>query len=114
MFGEFVPILTSTKTAVLGPRDKDSWYLMYIGTRPEARGRGYARKLIENITVKADRDNMPCYLESSNDINPIIYRKLGFETVQKVHLKRGPKVLSLDIMVREPIQVVKEDESDES
>jgi predicted acetyltransferase len=34
----------------MGDRDDDSFYLVYIGTKPTARGKGYARKLIEHGT----------------------------------------------------------------
>lgn len=51
-FEEFLPLLHKTKEEVMGDRDDESWYLVYIGTRPESRGKGYARKLIEHITKK--------------------------------------------------------------
>jgi ribosomal protein S18 acetylase RimI-like enzyme len=51
-FDEFLPLLHQTKEEVMGDRDDESWYLVYIGTRPESRGKGYARKLIEHITKK--------------------------------------------------------------
>ncbi|KAF2204672.1 hypothetical protein GQ43DRAFT_135990 [Delitschia confertaspora ATCC 74209] len=101
-FNEFLPLLHDAKQAVLGERDDDAWYLVYIGTRPNSRGKGYARKLIEHVTKRADREGRPCYLESSNDVNPKIYRKMGFEEVRRIHLQRGPKNVDLDIMVREP------------
>ena len=101
-FEEFLPLLHHTKEEVLGARDPDAWYLVYIGTKSESRGKGYARKLIQHVTKQADREGRPCYLESSNDINPIIYGKLGFKVVKKIHLTRAKQTLSLDIMVREP------------
>ena len=51
-FEEFLPLLHKTKEEVMGDRDNESWYLVYIGTRPESRGKGYARKLIEHVTKK--------------------------------------------------------------
>ena len=48
-FEEFLPLLSNTKLDVLGERDNKSWYLNYIGTKPSARGKGYARKLIEYV-----------------------------------------------------------------
>src|SRR4051812_36343423 len=78
-FNEFLPLLHDVKHGVLGERDDESWYLVYLGTRPSAQGKGYARKLIEHVTKQADRDGRACYLESSNPINPAIYRKFGFE-----------------------------------
>jgi len=101
-FDEFLPLLHRTKEEVMGERDNDSWYLVYIGTKPESRGKGYARKLIEHVTKQADLEGRACYLESSNDINPIIYGKLGFKVVKEIFLKRDKEDLRLDIMVREP------------
>ncbi len=51
-FEEFLPLLHETKEEVLGERDNQSWYLVYIGTRPESRGKGYAKKLIQHVTGK--------------------------------------------------------------
>ncbi|KAL8935283.1 MAG: hypothetical protein Q9216_005502 [Gyalolechia sp. 2 TL-2023] len=100
---EFLPLLHHTKSEVLGDLDNDSWYLVYIGTKLEARGKGYARKLIEYVTNQADAKGHTCYLESSNDINPDIYRKFGFQTVKKIQLTGGPSPVNLDIMVRRPV-----------
>jgi len=99
-FNEFLPLLHATKESILGPRDDESWYLVYIGTKAGSRGRGYARKLVEHVTKRADEEGRACYLESSNDVNPIIYGKLGFQIVKKIKLKDDP--VEMDIMVREP------------
>lgn len=48
-FEEFLPLLGRTKAEVMGDRDAKSWYLNYIGTKPSARGKGYARKLIDYV-----------------------------------------------------------------
>lgn len=101
-FDEFFPLLHDTMHDVLGARETDSWYLVYIGTKASARGKGYARKLIEYVTSMADFEGRPCYLESSNAANPAIYRKLGFEVVETIKLAKG-KRSELDIMVREPV-----------
>ena len=49
-FAEFLPLLHNTKHEVLGKDDNNSWYLVYIGTKPTSRGKGYAKALIEHIT----------------------------------------------------------------
>jgi GNAT superfamily N-acetyltransferase len=51
-FKEFFPLLHDTKHNVMGERDGNSYYLVYLGSKPSARGKGYARKLIEHMTVK--------------------------------------------------------------
>lgn len=54
-FREFLPLLHVTKAEILGERDLDSWYLVYLGTRTASRGKGYARKLVEHITFQVSR-----------------------------------------------------------
>lgn len=101
-FTEFLPLLHDTKAAILGPRDPASWYLVYIGTTQRGRGKGHASKLIRHVTAQADREGVPVYLESSNEKNPPIYRRYGFETVRTVWLQRGLEGnVGMDIMVRE-------------
>jgi len=51
-YDEILPLLHDTKLEVMGKRDKDCYYLVYLGTKPNARGRGYARRLIEDMTKK--------------------------------------------------------------
>lgn len=51
-FKELLPLLHRTKGEVLRERDENSYYLVYIGTKPSARGRGYATKLIQDMIVK--------------------------------------------------------------
>lgn len=48
-FDELLPLLHRTKLEVMGSRDTDCYYLVYLGTKPKARGRGYARRLIEDM-----------------------------------------------------------------
>lgn len=102
MFHEFFPLLHDAKHDVLGPRDADSYYLVYIGTRPGAQGMGLARQTIEYVTSRADDEGRACYLESSNEVNPAIYRRLGFEVVRRIALTRAVKKVYMDVMVREP------------
>lgn len=101
-FTEFLPLLHDVKAMVLGTRDPQAWYLVYIGCKPAARGKGYARKLIEDISTRADEEGRPCYLESSNGVNVRIYERMGFDVRKKIHLQRAEKDIELDIMVREP------------
>ncbi|KAL6719204.1 hypothetical protein ACLMJK_003441 [Lecanora helva] len=99
-FTEFIPLLHNTKHEVLGEDDDDSWYLVYIGTKPDSRGKGYARALIEHVTKLADRDNRTSYLECSNPMNLKLYGRLGFKFVKKICLNRGEKPVEMDIMTR--------------
>lgn len=99
-YDEFLPLLNATKAEVLGDRDQESWYLVYLATREEARGRGLARLLIRYGTEKADAAGLATYLESSHKGNVGFYERLGFVTKRTVSLRHGEGV-EMDIMVRE-------------
>lgn len=51
-YDDFLPLLHHTKQEVMGARDDDCYYLVYIGTKPNSRCRGYATKLIEDMIVR--------------------------------------------------------------
>lgn len=48
-FSEIGPLLRRTKREVLGEREREAWYLVYLGTRPESRGRGWAGRLVGDV-----------------------------------------------------------------
>lgn len=110
-FNEFLPKLHDAKADVMGDRDSNSWYLIYIGTVPSARGKGYSRKLIEYVTDLADKDGLACYLESSTMTNIPIYKRFGFEEKIKITLDRAAEPVDLHCMIREP-KIIKDDSDD--
>lgn len=110
-FNEFLPVLHDAKAEVMGDRDDKSWYLIYLGTVPEARGKGYSRKLVEYVTDMADKNGEPCYLESSTATNLPIYNKYGFELKKEITLDRAEKPVHLQCMIREP-KIIKDDSDD--
>ncbi|KAF5092417.1 hypothetical protein D0Z03_002866 [Geotrichum reessii] len=110
-FNEFLPKLHDAKAKVMGDRDENSWYLIYIGTVPSARGKGYSRKLVEYVTDIADRAGQACYLESSTAQNLPIYERYGFEEKLLITLDRAQKPVPLHCMIREP-KITKDDSDD--
>ncbi|KAL1842071.1 hypothetical protein VTJ49DRAFT_6141 [Mycothermus thermophilus] len=101
-YDEILPLLHDTKAAVLGPRDADAWYLVYLGTKPGSQGRGYAARLLRDVMARADAENRPMYLESSSPANNAYYEKFGFRVQRDIYLQRGSAPVGLSIMVREP------------
>ncbi|KAH8735778.1 hypothetical protein BGZ61DRAFT_472175 [Ilyonectria robusta] len=101
-FDEMIPVLNHTKEEVMADRDSECYYLVYLGTKPNARGKGYAGKLIRAMIEKADAENRPVYLESSNELTNAYYAKFGFEVKRIVVFERGRDPVQLYIMVREP------------
>ena len=51
-YDEFLPLLHDTKHHVMAERDDDSYYLVYLGSKKSARGKGYANKLIAHMLEK--------------------------------------------------------------
>lgn len=51
-YNEEMTVLGEVKEEVMGDRDNECYYLVYIGTKPNARGRGYAGKLIRDMIAK--------------------------------------------------------------
>ncbi len=106
IFDEYESVLENVKLDILKDRDENSWYLTYIGTLPCARGKGFARKLINTVTDIADAANEPCYLESSKISNIPIYNRFGFETKRTVTINiHNNDIIELPCMVREPVAV---------
>ncbi|KAK8052106.1 hypothetical protein PG993_003491 [Apiospora rasikravindrae] len=112
-YGELLPLLHDTKRDIMGDRDDDCYYLVYLGTKPSGRGRGYATKLIEDMAVKADAENRAMYLESSSLKNNAYYAKFGFEVKKDIYMgmddswspsdeSTPPPPVRMSIMVREP------------
>lgn len=104
-YKEFFPLLHDTKHEIMGERDDDSYYLVYLGTKPSARGKGYAKKLVEHVTAQADLEGRATYLESSAASNITYYNKLQFFEKRVIALQRGDKPIQMHIMVREPQSV---------
>ncbi|CAJ2513699.1 Uu.00g018180.m01.CDS01 [Anthostomella pinea] len=107
-YDELMPVLHRTKHEVMGERDDDCYYLVYLGTKPSGQRRGYGRKLINHMAAKddekqADAEGRAMYLESSSEKNNGYYKKFGFEIKRDIYLgANSPSPVRLTIMVREP------------
>lgn len=59
--------------------DGRHYYLQTMGVDPAYKGQGVGRLLLEHLCALADRDGVPAYLETSNEVNLGFYRRFGFE-----------------------------------
>ena len=84
-----------TKQSISRPH----WLLMFLGVEPKHHGKGLGGQLIAPILARADREGVPCYLESNNERNLTFYKRHGFEIVGQVQIPDGPPAWG---MRREP------------
>jgi GNAT superfamily N-acetyltransferase len=64
--------------ATLHPREPHR-YLAFIAVDPALQGRGIGAALLTPALAAADRDGVPCYLETPFERTLPFYRRLGFE-----------------------------------
>jgi GNAT superfamily N-acetyltransferase len=81
------------------PREPPHWYLVLLGTDPDARGHGLGSAMLQPVLERCDAEGVGAYLESSKPRNLDFYARLGFRTVGELQLPRGPKMWP---MWREP------------
>jgi GNAT superfamily N-acetyltransferase len=55
------------------------YYVSFLGTHPDSRGRGLGMGLLAEVVAQADDEGRPTYLESTNPDNNVRYQRLGFE-----------------------------------
>ena len=66
------------------------WYLHYVGVRPEHQGKGHGGRIIRAQTAVADREGLPCWLETATPENVPLYERLGFVTQVEWDVPGGP------------------------
>ena len=82
-------------------QDPRHWYLFILGVDPPRQGQGVGGTLLAPTLERADRERLPCYLETMKERNVAFYRKHGFEVVVEDDLPNGaPRFWT---MRREPI-----------
>jgi GNAT superfamily N-acetyltransferase len=57
------------------------WYLALLGVSPRRQGQGIGRALLTPVLRRADREALPCYLETFVSENVPFYERRGFRVV---------------------------------
>ena len=73
------------------------WYLLGLGVSPLYQGQGVGGSLIQPILERADKEGLPCYLETDTDGAVRFYQRHGFEI-----LRTGEQPVKFWTMKREP------------
>ncbi len=95
-----LPLVLARHRAVARASAGTSWHLAFLATAPEFRGHGLARSLLDRQLHRCDQDGTPAWLETTDPVNPPIYRRFGFETVG--HIEDAAWLPGLWVMRREP------------
>lgn len=74
-----------TKLAARHPH-QPYWYLQALATRPDQRGQGHARRLLNEKFDEADANCLLLGLETSSLANVAYYERLGFALVNEARL----------------------------
>jgi GNAT superfamily N-acetyltransferase len=61
------------------------WYLMMLGVDPDRQNCGVGSALLQPVLAQADRDKLPCYLETSTAAAVRFYQRQGFEVVETIN-----------------------------
>ena len=62
------------------------WFLQAIGVDPVHQGKGYASSLLKPTLARIDRENLPCYLDTAEEKNVLIYRRYGFKVLEEAEI----------------------------
>jgi ribosomal protein S18 acetylase RimI-like enzyme len=78
--------------------------IVAIATHPDARGRGLASAILNEITARADAEGRAVFLEASPNGVEAFYRdRHGFETLEEMRFDFGERGrLDVPLMVRRP------------
>lgn len=78
------------------PHDEPHYYLSFVATHDDHRGRGIGEQLLAQNLTLVDAEHMPAYLESSNPKNLERYGRLGFEPLGEFSMPdNGPPVTTM-------------------
>ena len=78
-FGAALPRGLKVQGSIDAHRPKGRfWYLHYVGVRPDHQGKGHGGRIIRAQTAMADREGLPCWLETATRENVPLYERLGF------------------------------------
>ena len=71
----------------------DHWYLAVLGVHPEHQGQGWGTQLVRHGLVRAQSQNLRCYLETTNRRNIAFYERHGFRLVgERTVVPGGPGI----------------------
>lgn len=71
---------------------EDHWYLQLLATHPDWQRQGLGAALMAAKFESADRDGIPCHLETETLVNVAYYRRHGFDVHAEFDIPAGEHV----------------------
>ena len=92
LWRRFFLVARGTRQMEASHPESPHWYLFSLGTAPAHRGKGIGSALLEPVLDRCDSEEIPAYLESTNEKNIPLYQRHGFEIQGEIHLPKGPTI----------------------
>ncbi|KAJ4289013.1 hypothetical protein N0V90_011355 [Kalmusia sp. IMI 367209] len=77
---EYVAPVDAAKASVFR-KDETYYYVLFIATGSQHRGKGLAQVVLENLKERAQKEMKPIWLEASSPASRRVYKKCGFVDV---------------------------------
>jgi GNAT superfamily N-acetyltransferase len=81
-FGRFIAVTDELEQFHQEDAAGRHWYLALLGVDPDHSGQGIGSALIRPVLAEADRDALPCYLETAEQRNVGFYEQFGFDVLR--------------------------------
>ncbi len=96
LLGERAPVVLEglLRFEAAHPRDEPHYYLGFVATHDDHRGKGIGEQLLAQNLELIDAEHRPAYLESSNPNNLARYERLGFRPRDEFAVGDGGPVVT--------------------
>lgn len=88
MLGEFEGAVKRARKRGLA-RGELPYYIFFVGTRADCRGRGLGEGILQEVTVRAGREGRSVWLEATTASSRRLFLRMGFVDVEEVVMGRG-------------------------
>ncbi|ELR06499.1 hypothetical protein VC83_08488 [Pseudogymnoascus destructans] len=88
MLGEFEGAVNKARKHGLA-KGEVPYYVFFIGTRADCRGRGLGAELLAEVTKRAGQEGRSVWLEATTEERRRLFLRMGFVDVEEVVMGRG-------------------------
>jgi GNAT superfamily N-acetyltransferase len=81
-YKRFIDVFSAISHAHTHAMPEPHWYLSLLGVSPRSQGRGIGSALLAPVLQQADKEGIPCYLETFRARNVTFYQHHGFHITE--------------------------------